>query len=275
MARISFSMARVVPMLLIGVLVILNVAVQAMGWMGKGFATPDNALWPGPVMPGKQFALDDPARARVVGGAASTPAPAEKPKEKPPVVAKAEPAPVKPPPAAAPSPPPPPIPASPEVTVGKFVVQVGSFALNMGVDSLIEKLKKHGMNPRVETVQDRVSLNNVQAGPFKSLEAAKEAEARLKAGGFPAQVEENWEGFIISLGRHLLLGHALEEKERVRLLGVGPLRMVKTDTDLSVRKILLGPYETKERALTMSAKVAELGIAVPVLKTWPLSNALP
>ncbi|MBF0127003.1 MAG: SPOR domain-containing protein [Magnetococcales bacterium] len=276
-------MSRFVPILIVGLLVLLNVLVQGMGFLGLGFKTPEDAIWQGPMMPGKQLPLPDPAGARVVAGV-NEPVVAEKPKEPPPPVVKADPPPVKlpppppPPPAVEPPPPattpPPPVQQTP-LTEGKFVVQVGSFALNMGVESLLEQMRKAGLNPRVELVQDRVNLNNVQAGPYATLEGAKVAEAKLKAGGMQAQVEENWEGFIISLSKFLLLSHATEELERVKTLGIVPLRIVKVNTDLAVRKVLLGPYDTKEKALKMSAQVAGLGISVPVLKTWPLSNSLP
>ncbi|MBF0165663.1 MAG: SPOR domain-containing protein, partial [Magnetococcales bacterium] len=168
------------------------------------------------------------------------------------------------------------IPSAPARSGGEqFMVQVGSFALNMGIDSLVEQLTKVGLTPRVETVQEKTSLNSVQVGPFARLDQAKEAEAKLKAGGIKARVEESWEGYVIVLSKSLLLGHAMEELERIKALGATPARLVKVESDLTVRKVLLGPYESKDRALKMSARVAELGIASPVLKTWPLSNALP
>ncbi|CAK0762541.1 putative SPOR domain-containing protein [uncultured Gammaproteobacteria bacterium] len=289
MARTSFIMARFLPIMLVGLLVIANILVQGMGLMGKGFKTPENEIWSGPVLPEKLLLLPDLAGAKVIGSG-NAPLPSDKPHDLPPPVVKPDSLPVKTPsPTPPPSPPslpslplsPPSTPLSPSpplpaaATEGKFVVQVGSFALNMGVDSLIEQLKKGGMTPHVETVQDRVNLNNVQVGPFVKLELAKEAEAKLKAGGIQAQVEENWEGYLISLGKFMLLGHAVEEMERVKALGVAPLRVVKVGTDLAVRKILLGPFDTKEKALKMSAQVAGLGFSVPVLKTWPLSNTLP
>ncbi|MBF0438838.1 MAG: SPOR domain-containing protein [Magnetococcales bacterium] len=271
MARTSFMKSRLVPLMVIGLLVILNILVQGMGFMGMGFKTPEEAIWPGPVMPGKLLALPDSASARVVGQANAV---VEKPKGVVPVV-KVEPAPVAPAPVVAPPPaaPPPAPPAA--VTEGRFVVQVGSYVLNLGVDSLVDQLKTAGLNPRLETVQERVPLNNVQAGPYEQLEMAKEVEAKLKAGGYHVQVEESWEGFILSLNKSVLLSHAVEEMEQVRRLGVTPLRLVKVVTDLAVRKILLGPFDTKEKAMKMSARVAEMGIAVPVLKTWPLTNSLP
>ncbi len=250
-------------MIFVVLLVLLNMMIMAMGYLGMGFQTPENLPWSGPPMPGKLYALSDPALARVVGQKGD--AVVAKVAVAPPPVMKVEPQPVKPP-----EPPP-----SPPVDEGKFVVQVGSFALNMGAESLIEKLKGEGFLPWVEVVQDRVSLNNVQAGPFKQLEEAKEAEVKLKAGGLQAQVEENWEGYIISLNKSLFLGNAFAEMERARGLGVEILRMVKVEVSLAVNKVFLGPYKTKEKANQMSAKVAELGFSVPVLKTWPLTNDLP
>ncbi|MBF0296658.1 MAG: SPOR domain-containing protein [Magnetococcales bacterium] len=270
-------MSRLFPLLIVGLLILSNLLVQGMGYLGLGFRTPETELWKGPLMPGKQLPLPDASGARVVTGDKSEPVP-EKPKEKPREEVKLPPAPETPPPAPtpAPAPEPPPAPlAQPPVSGGKFVVQIGSFALNMGVESLLEQLRKAGFTPRIEQVQDRVNLNNVQAGPFETLEGAKVAEAKLKAGGMTVQVEESWEGYIISLSKFLLLGHATDELERVKGMGIAPLRIVKVNTDLAVRKVLLGPYETKERAQKVSAQVAGLGIAVPVLKTWPLSSALP
>lgn len=266
MARTSFSIRRFIPKMVIGLLVILNLAVVGIRFMGMGFKTPDHELWTGPMMPDKLLPLPDPASARVVGKAVV--AVTEKPVTPPPPVAKLEPV-VKSLPPLVPPPP------APKVEEGKFVVLIGSFALKMGMDSLMEQLNKEGLKPRIEVVEERVSLNNVQAGPFEQLEQAKEAEAKLKAGGLEAEVEETWEGFIISLSKSLLLSHAFDEMVRIKALGVTTLRMVKVDADLSVRKILLGPFETKEKAIKISSQVAALGIAVPVLKTWPLTDNLP
>ncbi|MBF0191771.1 MAG: SPOR domain-containing protein [Magnetococcales bacterium] len=292
MARTSRRMTRLVPMLVVGLLVVLNVLVQGMGFMGMGFKTPENALWPGPVMPDKQLALPDPATARVVAqptapAAEKPPEPKIEPKPEPKIEPKPEPK-IEPKPEPKiepkpepkiepkPEPKPPKPPAAPASVPGEqFMVQVGSFALNMGVDSLVEQLTRVGLTPRVETVQEKTSLNTVQVGPFARLDQAKEAEAKLKAGGITARVEESWEGYVMVLGKSLLLGHAMEELERIKALGAVPARLVKVESDLTVRKVLLGPYESKERARKMSARVAELGIASPVIKTWPLSNALP
>ncbi|MEO5333009.1 MAG: SPOR domain-containing protein [Magnetococcus sp. YQC-5] len=261
-------------MLVIGSLVVLNILVLGMSWMGKGFKTPENEIWRGPVMPGKLLELSPLPKGEVSATPKPTVTPpVEKPKVDKPVET---PVPVVKQAAVVAKPPPPPVTTTSIAPVsGKFVVQIGSFALNLGVDSLLEQLTKAGLNPRVEMIQERVSLNNVQAGPYKTLESAKEAEAKLKAGSIKAQVEESWEGYIISLNKSLLLGQAVEELERIRSLGVAPLRVVKVDVDLVVRKVLIGPYESKERAKKMSAEVAAMGFAAPVVKTWPFSNALP
>ncbi|MBF0213599.1 MAG: SPOR domain-containing protein [Magnetococcales bacterium] len=274
-------MTRLVPMLVVGLLVVMNVLIQGMGFMGMGFKTPEDAIWTGPVMPEKRLALPDAATARVVVQANVTPTveskppePKPEPKSEPKPEPKSEPKPEpKPEP---PKAPPAPLPSAPVGHAGeRYMVQVGSFALNMGVDSLVEQLTRVGLTPRVETVQEKTSLNTVQVGPFSRLDAAKEAEAKLKAGGITARVEESWEGYVIVLGKSLLLGHAMDELERIKALGATPVRLVKMESDLTVRKVLLGPYESKDRALKMSAKVAELGIASPMIKTWPLTNALP
>ncbi|MBF0163817.1 MAG: SPOR domain-containing protein [Magnetococcales bacterium] len=278
MVRSSEFKTRVMPLLAVALLAVLNLLVQGMGMMGMGFKTPEGAIWPGPVMPEKLLELPDPAKARVViQGDAPLPVVAEKPPEPKPE-SKPEPKPepkVETKPASKPEPVPEKHTPMPVVAGEQFMVQVGSFTVEMGVDSLVERLRKEGLSPRVETVRERTGLNSVQVGPFAKLDLAKEAEARLKSGGIAARVEESWEGFVIVLGKSLLLSHAVEEMEKVKKLGVTQVRLVKVESDMTVRKVLLGPYENKERARKMSARVAELGIASPVIKTWPLTNALP
>ena len=147
-----------------------------------------------------------------------------------------------------------------------FFVQVGSFVLDLGVDSLMDRLRAKGMEPHLKTVREQVRLNNVQAGPFPNLEEAKEAETILKAAGMAIQVEETWEGFIISLGQHPLLGYAIQKMESARNLGVKTLRVVKIEVDRPVKKVLIGPYINKDDARRISAKVAKLGLAIPVIQ---------
>ena len=149
-----------------------------------------------------------------------------------------------------------------------FLVQAGSFVLDLGIESLMAELKKLGLEPHVKSVMEPIRLNDVQAGPFKNLEDAREAEAKLKAVGMAVGVEETWEGFIISLSQSPLLGYAVQDLDRARDLGVKTIRVVKINVDRPVKKVVLGPFPTKTQAKSVSAKVSKLGLAVPVIQEW-------
>lgn len=252
---------RFLPWAVIVLLGALNIGLYVNTWTAKN---PD-ALWDGPPMPGKVYPLPN-----LPQGVAVSPPPVPKAPE---VVAQ----PLSPPRVLPPPPkvlPAKPIaePEKPIVSVSptgeKYIVQIGSFVLKLGVSSLVERMRANGINPIVEIVQERVRLNSCQAGPFKTLEAAKEAEIKLKASGWKVEVEETWEGYIIMLSQAFLLGEAVQEMERAEALDVKPLRIVKIETDLPVQKVYLGPFTTKEEARQVSAKVARLGLAVPVIKDW-------
>ncbi|MBF0108295.1 MAG: SPOR domain-containing protein [Magnetococcales bacterium] len=248
-------------------------------------STPDTEVWSGPLMPGKRYPLPDIATARVIGepvgkDAAKATVAARPAMEKPkPEVKVLEPVPVPPvkdekkePPVT----PPPAETARPEKKVvarvdeehGRYVVQVGSFVLEMGMESLLTRMRENGLEPRVGVKEESVRLNNVQAGPYSRLEDAKVMETVLKSNGYDVAVEETWEGFILSLSRSLLLGFAVHDMEKAQTLGVKPLRMVKIEADMPVKKVFFGPYVSKDEARRMSERVAKLGLAVPVIKSW-------
>lgn len=254
-----------------------------LGYYSKLFMTPkpEVDLWTGPLMPGKRYGLPELDKARVQGS------PSQKEEvvaEVKPEVKQLEPSVLevsvkeeeKPPPPS----PPPPLPSPPEVKVeakgggevvdgqGKFVVQVGNFVLEMGMDSLLTRMRENGMDPQIGVKEESVRLNNVQAGPFRKMEDAKVVETVLKSNGYDVEVEETWEGYIISLSRSLLLGFAAHDMEKAQSLGINPLRMVKTEADMPVKNLFLGPYSSKEEARQVSERIAKLGLAVPVIKAW-------
>ncbi|MBF0156335.1 MAG: SPOR domain-containing protein [Magnetococcales bacterium] len=156
--------------------------------------------------------------------------------------------------------------AAPALNGEGYVVQVGSFALEMGAESVMAVLRKSGFKPFLIKRTETVRINNIQAGPFDSLEKAKEMEAKLRAGGMAATVEESFDGYLISLGNSLLLGYSLGEMGKAKALGVGPLRLVKVDADMEVSKVLLGPFDTRDEAKMVSTKVGQLGVAVPIVR---------
>ncbi|MBF0416094.1 MAG: SPOR domain-containing protein [Magnetococcales bacterium] len=238
---------------------------------------PEQDVWTGSLMPGKRYPLPDISQAKVIKGSGTNSGdevnkvkPTEekvaesKPKEEkkevkrlpPPVEAKVE------------------TKVEPKVDTkiedarGQFVVLVGDFVLELGMESLLKRLKDNGLQPRTGVKKESVRLNNVQAGPFLHLEDAKVAETVLKSHGYEAEVVETWEGFIISMSRSLLLGEAVADMEKGRSLGVKPVRMVKIEVDMPVNKVFFGPFISKEEALKMSERVAKLGLSVPVIKPW-------
>ncbi|MBF0369295.1 MAG: SPOR domain-containing protein [Magnetococcales bacterium] len=276
-----------------GVAGVLFLGIAAAALLSGGGDEESGAVWDGPPVPGKQMALPGkPEGGEPIQTAQSqvkprpkrprTQATPAKPPEPPAAVATTAPVQASPGrvvrtvPLAAivkPSSAKPVETAAPAVAESGFVVQVGSFVLQMGANSMMAQLSQNGLNPQIKEMVESVPLNNVQAGPYKSLEAAKEAEAKLKAGGFVVQVEETWEGHIISLSKSILLSYAMEDLVRARDLEVSPLRMVKVNADLPVRKVILGPFPKQKEAREISEEVAGMGIAVPVVKSWPFSGS--
>jgi len=260
-----------------------NLGYYSKLWMTQRV---EGDLWTGPLMPGKRYGLPELGQARVLGSpekkgdVASEMSQEVKPQEVKPVapspevlaevVVKEE---VKPPVA-------PPVVLPPEVKVeakggldggvgsGGFVVQVGNFVLEMGMDSLLARMRENGMDPQIGMKEESIRLNNVQAGPFKKMEEAKVMETVLKSNGYDVEVEETWEGYIISLSRSLLLGFAVHDMEKAQSLGITPLRMVKVEADMPVKNLFLGPYPSKDEARRVSERIAKLGLAVPVIKAW-------
>ena len=222
-------------------------------------------------MPGKVFALPDPSLAKIIDAPpvpvtplkeTTAKKPAGEPKPPQEVAQKPQPAPVQPTKPVETKPEPPP-------RGPGYMVQVGSFVLKMGVDSLMERMRRNGLKPRLGVYLERVPLNNVQAGPFTTLEEAKTAEAILKAHGMNVAVEELWNGgFIISLSKSLLLGYAMQDMEKAESLDVKPLRLVKIEADLPVRKVFLGPFPTKKKATEMGRRISRMGLATPVIKPY-------
>jgi len=238
-------------------------------------------LWAGPLMPGKRYNLPDISQARVIkGGEKKEVIEAKVPEE----VKRLESLPVEPEKKeekqAAPPPPVPPPALEARVVAaaegvpkvdedrGRYIVQAGSFVLEMGMEGLVTRMRENGMQPKTGIREESVRLNNVQAGPFGTLEEAKVVETVLKSNGYDVEVEETWEGYILSLSRSLLLSFAIHDMEKAQTLGIKPLRMVKIEADMPVRKVFFGPYASKEEARRMSERVAQLGLAVPVIKAW-------
>lgn len=151
-----------------------------------------------------------------------------------------------------------------------FVVEAGQFVLKLGAETLVHKMQKQGLKPSMEMKEDLVPLNYLQAGPFATLAEAREAEIKLKAGGLTGvTVAESWEGYQIGLGHFELMGYAMQIMEQADRLGVKPLRLVKVRTPLAVWRVWIGPLATREAAKEVSARIASLGLSVPVIYEYP------
>ncbi|MEO5362660.1 MAG: SPOR domain-containing protein [Magnetococcus sp. DMHC-8] len=236
-------MPPIVAMILRFVLLLVLVGLNLWVYLFLS-ATSQDDIWQGPPMPGRRLALADPSQAKEVE---VPPARIEK-KEVVDVNKKPKP------------------PAEPE-DKGTFVVQAGGF-LDLGTNVMLERLRKAGMEPWVETTQELVRLNDVQAGPYANQREAKEAEAQLKAAGIVAKVQETWEGFVISLSQSFALGDALQELEKAQALGLGAVRLVKVEEERAVRRVCVGPFPSRAKAKEISARVAKIGMTVPVIKEW-------
>jgi cell division septation protein DedD len=77
--------------------------------------------------------------------------------------------------------------------------------------------------------------------------------------------QETWEGFVISLGQFYLLSSAAQIREMAEMLEVQPVRMVKVERDMDVKRVVMGPYPTREEAKEISSRLAILGLAAPTI----------
>ena len=266
MPPIIVSVFRFLPWALVALLVVINVWVLVL----SPTATLDeNGVWVGEPLSGKPLALSELALSAVVEeissgdktkGIVGQPSAAEVGADKPMTIAQVLSSGV----------------SSKLKTVESnvparetgFIVQAGSFVIDVGVETLMARLREYGWDPRLESVIEPIRLNDVQAGPFKELEDAREAEAKFKAACLAVIVEETGEGFIISLSQTPLLGYAVQDLDRAKYLGVKTMRVVKISVDRPVKKVLLGPFPTKGEAKLVSARVAKLGLAIPVIREW-------
>ncbi len=284
MASISSRMNRLMALIVVGLLASANMGVLVLNLLKND----SGQIWRGPLLPGKILPLPDVSSARIIPAPKMDTTPA-KPAQPAQSKTKAPPAnettaqdlaaerikknqkkdPKKPAPKknAARS-----IGDTPAPESEGYVVQMGSYVLRIGADSLVERIRNSGLKPLILTYREQVHLNNVQVGPFKTLEEAKAAEAQLKAGGILARTEEIWEGYILSLSKSILLSYSVEEMKKVQALGVEPVRLVKVEADLPVRKVILGPFPTKEKAKEMSARAAKLGLPTPIIKEYVPPN---
>lgn len=268
MPPIIVAIFRILPWVLMVMLVGLNLWVFVLS---PGSELNDEGVWTGEPLSGKPLALTELVEDKVVAPPKNgrEPAPGET-KE----TTKSSEAPLSEVMAKTPSSEPPPVKLetsaseAPPGVKKAFTVQAGSFILDQGVDSLMERLREKGMKPYVETVVEPIRLNAVQAGPYKELEDAREAEARLKAAGMAFSMEKSGGAFIISLSQSPLLRWAVEDLDKARDLGVKMLRVVKVGVNRPVKKVLVGPFATESRAEVIRARVEKLGGAVPIVREW-------
>ncbi|MBF0184341.1 MAG: SPOR domain-containing protein [Magnetococcales bacterium] len=204
-------------------------------------STSKDDIWYGPPITGRHLALADP---RIKEAA---PPPVVQPVAP---VAKAKPA-----------------PAVDLDAKGEFIVQTGGF-FDLGIDTVLELLRKGGLEPWVQTSKEKIRVNSLQAGPYANKKDLKEAEAQLKAAGITVKVEETWEGSVIALGRSYALGEAMQEMDKIRAKGVQTLRLIKVEEERLVSRVSVGPYPSKAKANEVSARVAKLSLTVPVIKEW-------
>lgn len=232
----------------------MNVAVLINGVSDSD----DGALWSGRIMPGKLFPLPDPTTAKIIDATGIRIAPKnEQQPQKLQVVEKK-----------APEPAPVVEKEKPIVITGKYIVQVGQFTAEAGVKPLIDRLNAKGHFPKVHIIQKRGKINSVQAGPYKSLEKAKESEVKLRASGMNVWVDSSDDGYIIPLTKTPMLAAAMAEMQRVAALDVQPIRLVKADEFQPVHSVYMGPYNSKDKAREVKERMSHIGLAVPTIQNW-------
>jgi cell division septation protein DedD len=245
------------PLVLVVVLAILNIVMFFSG----NSADDEKAVWDGPLMTQKIFQLPDPSTAKIVN-----PGIRKKRKKKvatPQLVTSDAPETITSSDAPADE-------EEEEVVYGrkKFIVQVGQFMSDSGVDSLVKTMQDRGYYPKVQVIQKKSFLNNVQAGPYISMEAARESEVKLRANGKNVKVESGEEGYIISLSKSARLSPALTNMEKYDAMGIAPLRLVKAAQFKPVKSVYMGPYNSKAKALEVKTRMSGISLSIPLLQEW-------
>ncbi|MBF0380841.1 MAG: SPOR domain-containing protein [Magnetococcales bacterium] len=254
------------PFVLVVVLAILNIVL----FFSAGSPDDDGEIWDGPLMTEKLYQLPDPATAKIVNTGikkkrrknietqqlvveqpAKTTPEASAPSEDPYVEEEYEEE------------------EEEEVTYPKkFIVQVGQFMSESGVDSLIKNMQNRGYYPKVSVIKQKSYLNNVQAGPYATVEAARESEVKLRANGKVVKVESSEDGYIISLSKSSKLSPALTSMQRYDAMGIAPLRLVKAAQFKPVKSVYMGPYNSRQKAEEVKTRMAGISMAIPVVHEW-------
>ncbi|MBF0447007.1 MAG: SPOR domain-containing protein [Magnetococcales bacterium] len=241
----------IVPLLLVVILATLNVAVLINGLSSKDV----DGLWEGPLMPKKYFPLPDISMAKIIDATgirirpkeASLPAKLEMAKK---------------------------IPTSDPVTPpsaidrSKYIVQLGEFDNQAGVDVLVAAMKARGYDPKVNRIQKPGHMNEVQAGPFINLEQARRAEVLLRASGMDVWVDRTEQGHVISLTKSENLFSAMAVMERVKALEISPLKLIKVASDAGTFQVFMGPYNSKEKADEVFERMESISLTEAKIEKW-------
>ncbi len=240
-----------VPVVLVAGLAFMNVVVLFVGNAGDD----ERTLWEGPLMPTKLFPLPDPSTAKIIGlnkAARAVPKDEDQPKK---LVIEEKEAPKK---------------ELEKVVMPavRYVVQVGQLTNEAGIKPLVDSLRSKGYAPKVRVLQQKTHMNNVQAGPYKLLEQAREAEAKLRAIGMDVWIDTSDQGYIISLTKTLMLAPALQDMKRFAAMTIDPLRLVKVEKYEPVHSVFMGPFNSKRKAYEVEERMARVDLVVPKIMEW-------
>ncbi|MBF0194241.1 MAG: SPOR domain-containing protein [Magnetococcales bacterium] len=257
-AAVQSLMSGVGPLVLVVVLAVLNIVMFLSG----GSSDEERAVWDGPLMTEKLFQLPDPSTAKIINTSRRK---AKKKKIETQQLVTTD------------------LPETTDLsdagmaadeddeiayTKTKYVVQVGQFLTDSGVNSIIKTLQDRGYYPKVQVIQQKSFLNNVQAGPYASKEAARESEVKLRANGKNVKVETSEEGYFISLSKTARLSPALENMEKYDAMGIAPLRLIKAAQFKPVKSVYMGPYNSKIKAEEVKTRMAGISLAIPLVQEW-------
>ncbi|MBF0445611.1 MAG: SPOR domain-containing protein [Magnetococcales bacterium] len=247
------------PLALVVVLVVLNIVVFFSG----SSVDDEKTIWDGPLMTEKLYQLPDPATAKIInpGIRITRKKTVETQQLVPPSDATATA--ISTPSSTASE-------DKEDVVYGKkkYIVQVGQFLTDSGVDSLVKNMQDRGYYPKVSVIQQKSYLNNVQAGPYRSVEAAREAEVKLRANGKDLKVETSDEGYVISLSKTAKLSTALANMEKYDMMGIAPLRLVKAAKFKPVKSVYMGPYNSEAKAEEVKTRMVGISLAIPLVQEW-------
>ncbi|RMF48082.1 MAG: SPOR domain-containing protein [Deltaproteobacteria bacterium] len=149
---------------------------------------------------------------------------------------------------------------------GGYLVRAGAFMLPANLDDALKKVRKLGLEPRVESVPMTRPMVRLRYGIFSKTKAPAEL-ARLKKKAPSAFViyhddkGEIFAGSFVSLDKARRYADILWEKHQLRL------EEVRAEVAVPVRRVSVGPLKDRVEAGKVAEKLKKAGLEGAIVKS--------